>query len=594
MQFIKDQIIRINRHYKKHLVGIMSSVQVKNRPVIDPVSINLSCSPLLKQLYINRGIKSEKELDKRTQNLLHGQQLKGMTEACELLYEALLCSQKIIVVGDFDADGATSTALSMLALRGLGFTNIDYVIPNRFDYGYGLSPEIVDLAISKGAQLLMTVDNGISSIAGVKHAKVKGLKVLVTDHHLPGEETPQADAIVNPNQTGCPFPSKNLAGVGVAFYVMLALRAFMQKKGYFTHFKAPNLASLLDIVALGTVADVVVLDANNRILVQQGLARIRAGVCRVGISALISVAKRNQAQLVASDLGFSLGPRLNAAGRLDEMSFGVELLLCENVEQANILANELDALNQSRREIELSMQEEALKTLASLSLDENNIPYAICLFESEWHQGVIGLVASRIKEKYYRPTIAFAKAKNGEIKASARSIPGVHIRDMLDQVDKKIPNVILKFGGHAMAAGLSLKEKDFDLFADTLNKVVKDQVSDDLLNNIILSDGQLSGHQFSLEQAQELREAGPWGQGFPAPLFDGVFKMQQQRLVGEKHLKMTLEVEGKAIEAIAFNVDINFWPNPTVSKVYCVYRLDINEFRGARTVQMLIEHLQLG
>lgn len=570
----------------------MPAVQVKKRTALDAASINLPCSPLLTQLYINRGISSAGELDNSTQSLLHAQQLKGISAACELLYQALLASQKIIVVGDFDADGATSTALSILALRGLGFSNIDYLIPNRFDYGYGLSPETVDLAIAKGAQLLMTVDNGISSISGVQHAKDKGLKVLITDHHLPGEETPQADAIVNPNQVGCNFPSKNLAGVGVAFYVMLALRTFMQNKGYFTNFKAPNLAKLLDIVALGTVADVVTLDANNRTLVQQGLARIRAGVCRVGISALISVAKRNQAQLVASDLGFSLGPRLNAAGRLDEMSFGVELLLCENVEQANILANELDALNQSRREIEQGMQEEALKTLASLSLDENNIPHAICLFEKEWHQGVIGLVASRIKERYYRPTFAFAKANNGEIKASARSIPGVHLRDMLDLVDKKIPGVILKFGGHAMAAGLSLKEADFDLFRKSINMVLEEQVDRDLLNNTILSDGQLSAHQFSLEQAQELREAGPWGQGFPAPLFDGEFKLLQQRLVGSQHLKMTLECEGKAIEAIAFNIDIELWPNLAVKKVYCVYRLDINEFRGNRTVQMLVEVLQ--
>ncbi|MFT6926937.1 MAG: single-stranded-DNA-specific exonuclease [Psychromonas sp.] len=570
----------------------MSAVQVKNRSILDSASINLSCSPLLTQLYINRGISCATELDNSTQSLLHAQQLKGITTACELLYQALLTSQKIIVVGDFDADGATSTALSILALRALGFTNIDYLIPNRFDYGYGLSPEIVDLAISKGAQVLMTVDNGISSLSGAKHAKDKGLKLLITDHHLPGVETPQADAIVNPNQVGCDFPSKNLAGVGVAFYVMLALRAFMQNKGYFTHFKAPNLAKLLDIVALGTVADVVVLDANNRTLVHQGLARIRAGVCRVGISALISVAKRNQSQLVASDLGFSLGPRLNAAGRLDEMSFGVELLLCENVEQANILANELDALNQSRREIEQSMQDEALKTLASLSLDENNIPHAICLFEKEWHQGVIGLVASRIKEKYYRPTFAFAKANNGEIKASARSIPGVHIRDMLDLVDKQIPGVILKFGGHAMAAGLSLREADFELFSQTINRVLEEQVDNDLLNNIILCDGQLNSQQFSLEQAQELRDAGPWGQGFPPPLFDGEFKLLQQRLVGSKHLKMTLEFEGKTIEAIAFNVDIEFWPNPMVKNVYCVYRLEINEFRGNRTVQMLVEVLQ--
>ncbi|MFT6986591.1 MAG: single-stranded-DNA-specific exonuclease [Psychromonas sp.] len=569
----------------------MTSIQVKKRPVVDAGFLNLSCSPLLQQLYANRGISNADELDTSTKNLLQSKELKGIEQACELLYKALISAQKIVVVGDFDADGATSTALSILALRALGFSNIDYLIPNRFDYGYGLSPEIVDLAISKGAQLLMTVDNGISSVSGVAHAKSRGLTVLVTDHHLPGEQTPLADAIVNPNQLGCTFPSKNLAGVGVAFYVMLALRAFMLEKGCFANSKAPNLASLLDIVALGTVADVVMLDANNRTLVQQGLARIRAGVCRVGISALISVAKRNQAQLVASDLGFSLGPRLNAAGRLDEMSYGVELLLCDNPEQANIMANELDALNQSRREIEQGMQEEALKTLQNLQLDEDNIPHAICLFDPHWHQGVIGLVASRIKESYYRPTFVFAQAADGEIKASARSIPGVHIRDMLDLVDKKIPDVILKFGGHAMAAGLSLKEKHFELFDKTLNEVLAAQVPADLLNNVMLSDGQLIAQQFNLEQAQELRDAGPWGQGFPAPLFDGSFKLLQQRIVGSKHLKMILQVGDKTIDAIAFNVDIKFWPNPSIKNVYCTYRLDINEFRGNRSVQMMVELL---
>ena len=570
----------------------MASIQVKNRDFKDPRFINLSCSPLLNQLYANRGISDVSELDTSTKNLLSGGQLKDIESACVLFYNALLSSEKIIVVGDFDADGATSTALSILALRALGFTNIDYVIPNRFDYGYGLSPEIVDLAITKGAQLLMTVDNGISSVSGVAYAKKKGLKVLVTDHHLPAEQIPIADAIVNPNQVGCNFPSKNLAGVGVAFYVMLALRAFLLKKGYFADNKAPNLAVLLDIVALGTVADVVMLDTNNRVLVQQGLARIRAGVCRVGISALINVARRNQAQLVASDLGFSLGPRLNAAGRLDEMSYGVELLLCENAEQANVLANELDALNQSRKEIEQGMQDEALKVLHNLQLDKEQLPYAICLFDAQWHQGVIGLVASRIKESYYRPTFIFADAGNGEIKASARSIAGVHLRDMIDLVDKKIPNVILKFGGHAMAAGLSLKEKDFKLFSETLNDVLHEQIQSDVLNNIMLSDGQLSASQFSLQLAQELRDAGPWGQGFPAPLFDGSFKLLQQRLVGEKHLKMVLQIDDKAIDAIAFNVDIKRWPDPTLKSIYCTYRLDINEFRGKRTVQMLVEYLQ--
>jgi single-stranded-DNA-specific exonuclease len=570
----------------------MATMQVKKRNNIDPSFLNISCSPLLKQLYANRGIICASELDTSTRNLLPGQQLKGTKQACQLFYDALLSSERIIVVGDFDADGATSTALTILALRLLGFTNIDYLIPNRFDYGYGLSPEIVDIAIGKGAQLLMTVDNGISSVIGVAYAKQKGLKVLVTDHHLPAEETPVADVIVNPNQAGCPFPSKNLAGVGVAFYVMLALRAFLAEKGCFANSQAPNLASLLDIVALGTVADVVTLDTNNRILVQQGLARIRAGVCRVGISALIRVAKRNQAQLVASDLGFSLGPRLNAAGRLDEMSYGVELLLCEDYEQADILANELDALNQSRKEIEQGMQDEAVKALQNLHINEEQLPYAICLFDPQWHQGVIGLVASRIKEAYYRPTFVFAKAGDGEIKASARSIPGVHIRDMLDLVDKRNPDLVLKFGGHAMAAGLSIKESNFELFTTTLNAVLQEQVADELLNNVVLSDGQLNTQQFNLEQALELRNAGPWGQGFPAPLFDGSFKLLQQRLVGEKHLKMVVQMEDKAIDAIAFNVDIKRWPDPSVKRVYCTYRLDINEFRGKRTVQLLVEYLQ--
>ena len=566
--------------------------QVQQRLQHDTSLLSLSCSPLLTKLYANRGITADSELDNSTKTLIHANQLKGMATACELLYQAYLDSKKIIIVGDFDADGATSTALSVLSLRALGFQHVDYLIPNRFDYGYGLSPEIVDLAAQQGAQLLMTVDNGISSISGVAHAKNLGIEVLVTDHHLPGEETPVADAIVNPNQIGCQFPSKNLAGVGVAFYVMLALRSLMQEKGCFTDFAAPNLANFLDIVALGTVADVVKLDANNRTLVHQGLARIRAGFCRPGISALIQVAKRNQQQLVATDLGFSLGPRLNAAGRLDEMSHGVELLLCDDYLRANTLASELDALNLSRREIEQSMQQEAMLSLQKLSIDQNNLPLALCLFEADWHQGVIGLVASRIKEKYYRPTFAFARANGGEIKGSARSIPGVHIRDMLDLVDKTLPGVILKFGGHAMAAGLSLLEKDFDLFNDTLNAILKAQVDEDLLNNVILSDGQLSSEQFDLSIAQELRDAGPWGQGFPAPIFDGVFALKQQRIVGQKHLKMVLQQDDKLIDAIAFNIDPEAWPDLSVKEVFCVYSLDVNEFRGQRTVQLLVQLLQ--
>lgn len=569
-----------------------TKTQVQQRLQSDSSLLSLSCSPLLTQLYASRGITADSELDNSTKTLIHANQLKGMATACELLYQAYLTRKKIIIVGDFDADGATSTALSVLSLRALGFQNIDYLIPNRFDYGYGLSPEIVDLAAQQGAELLMTVDNGISSISGVAHAKKLGIAVLVTDHHLPGNETPIADAIVNPNQIGCDFPSKNLAGVGVAFYVMLALRSLMQEKGCFTHFPAPNLANFLDIVALGTVADVVKLDSNNRTLVHQGLVRIRAGFCRPGISALIQVAKRNQQQLVATDLGFSLGPRLNAAGRLDEMSHGVELLICEDYLRANTLATELDALNLSRREIEQSMQQEAMLSLQKLSIDQTNLPLALCLFEADWHQGVIGLVASRIKEKHYRPTFAFARANDGEIKGSARSIPGIHIRDMLDLVDKSIPGVILKFGGHAMAAGLSLLEKDFNLFNETLNAILKAQVDENILQNVILSDGQLAVEQFDLSIAQELRDAGPWGQGFPAPIFDGVFELKQQRLVGLKHLKMVLQQGDKLIDAIAFNIDPEAWPNLSVKEIFCVYSLDVNEFRGQRTVQLLVQLLE--
>lgn len=570
----------------------VSLTKVQQRSAVQTPLDSLASSPLLARLYASRGIASESELDNRTQTLLHAKQLKGIQQASELLYQAFLQQQKVLVVGDFDADGATSTALSILCLRHLGFAHVDYLIPNRFDYGYGLSPEVVDLAIQQGAQLLMTVDNGMSSINGVAYAKQKGLSVLVTDHHLPAEQVPNADAIVNPNQLGCPFPSKNLAGVGVAFYVMSALRSYMCEQGVFNNIAAPNLARFLDIVALGTVADVVKLDNNNRTLVQQGLLRIRAGACRPGISALIQVAKRNQSQLVATDLGFSLGPRLNAAGRLDEMSHGVELLLCEDYQHANMLACELDGLNQSRREIEQSMQQEALASLKKLAIDEGDLPYSLCLFEGDWHQGVIGLVASRIKERYYRPTFAFARANDGEIKGSARSIPGVHIRDMLDLVDKQIPGVILKFGGHAMAAGLSLLEKDFSLFKETLNKVLEQQVEKQLLQNIIFSDGQLQAEEFDLSIAQELRDAGPWGQGFPAPIFDGVFELVEQRIVGQKHLKMVLKVAGKLLDAIAFNVDIEAWPNLSVQQLFCVYSLDINEFRGQRNVQLLVEHIE--
>ena len=418
----------------------------------------------------------------------------------------------------------------------------------------------------------------------------------MTDHHLPGNEIPDADAIVNPNQHGCTFPSKNLAGVGVAFYVMLALRGALREQGWFAKqgLTEPNLACLLDIVALGTVADVVPLDANNRILVYQGLQRIRADKCRPGIKALIEIANRNQAQLCASDLGFALGPRLNAAGRLDDMSVGVATLLCEDLNNARRFAGELDSLNEERKEIESSMQQEALAILKSVDFDAGQVPYGICLFQDDWHQGVVGLVASRIKERFHRPVIAFADAGEGEIKGSARSIPGLHLRDVLELLDTRNPGMILKFGGHAMAAGLSLRLDCYDEFAKQFNALVQELLTEEQLTGVVLSDGELPSEQLSLPTAELIKEAAPWGQMFPEPIFDGIFKLREQRLVGKKHLKMMLEPEqgGPLVDAIAFNVDLEVWPDASVQKIELAYKLDVNEFRGKRSLQFMVEHLQ--
>ncbi|MCJ8350233.1 single-stranded-DNA-specific exonuclease RecJ [Moritella sp.] len=570
--------------------------QIKRRDNVDCDGISAAVPALLRQIYASRGVKSDQELEKGVKNLLRPNQLKGMTAACELLVSALMQNQRIIIIGDFDADGATSTALSMLAFKMLGYRNIDFLVPNRFEFGYGLSPEIVDLAAENGAQLIMTVDNGISSIAGVAAAKALGIKVLVTDHHLPGNEIPDADAIVNPNQHGCTFPSKNLAGVGVAFYVMLALRGALREQGWFAKqgLTEPNLACLLDIVALGTVADVVPLDANNRILVYQGLQRIRADKCRPGIKALIEIANRNQAQLCASDLGFALGPRLNAAGRLDDMSVGVATLLCEDLNNARRFAGELDSLNEERKEIESSMQQEALAILKSVDFDAGQVPYGICLFQDDWHQGVVGLVASRIKERFHRPVIAFADAGEGEIKGSARSIPGLHLRDVLELLDIRNPGMILKFGGHAMAAGLSLRLDCYDEFTKQFNDLVQELLTEEQLTGVVLSDGELPSEQLSLPTAELIKEAAPWGQMFPEPIFDGIFKLREQRLVGKKHLKMMLEPEqgGPLVDAIAFNVDLEVWPDASVQKIELAYKLDVNEFRGKRSLQFMVEHLQ--
>lgn len=570
-------------------------IEIKRRPVADPQGFSSAIPAILQRIYASRGISNDAELERGAKGLLNYNQLHGMSDAVKLLVAALANNTRIIIVGDFDADGATSSALSVLALKMLGSRNVDYLVPNRFDDGYGLSPDVAQQAIDRGAELIMTVDNGVSSISGVAAAKAQGVQVLVTDHHLPGDCLPAADAIVNPNLEQCGFPSKALCGVGVAFYLMLALRAELRNNGWFEQhaLAVPNLAELLDLVALGTVADVVALDGNNRILVHQGLQRIRAGKCRPGIQALIEVANRDPARLVASDLGFALGPRINAAGRLDDMSFGVELLLCDNIQAARRMASELDALNQTRKEIEQGMKEEGLAICERLQFNQHNMPYGLVLFQRDWHQGVIGILASRIKDKYHRPVIAFADAGNGEIKGSCRSIVGLHMRDVLDVVDTQHPGMILKFGGHAMAAGLTIAESQLEAFSVAFDTAVRQVLDEDALQGVLLSDGELQTYELTLETAEILRAGGPWGQQFPEPTFDGTFRLLHQKLVAGKHLKMIVEplAGGSVIDAIAFNVDLKLWPDASVQQIELVYRLDVNEFRGNRSVQLMVEHL---
>ena len=551
--------------------------------------------PLLRRLYAARGVCSDRELDRSVRALLPFTLLKGMDQAVAVLHEAVVNGRSTLIVGDFDADGATASSVAVLALRALGAGRVDYLVPNRFEYGYGLTPEIVAVALTRQPQVLVTVDNGISSVDGVAAARAAGLKVVVTDHHLPGAQLPEADAIVNPSQPGCNFPSKAIAGVGVIFYVMLALRASLREAGWFGASRPePNLAELLDLVALGTVADVVPLDANNRILVHQGLCRIRSGRCRPGIRALLEVAARPAERLVSTDLGFIVGPRLNAAGRLDDMSLGIECLLTDDESLARDMAGELDALNRDRKAIERDMQQQALAWLERSAVDEAALPFGLCLFQPDWHQGVIGILASRLKERYHRPVIAFAEAGEGELKGSARSVTGLHIRDALDAVAARNPGLITKFGGHAMAAGLSLPAAHFERFAQAFDTEVRRQLCADDLTGRLLSDGELCADEFTLQLAAQLREAGPWGQHFPEPGFHGEFTLIQQRLVGERHLKMVLQPDDCAqlLDGIAFHVDPAVWPNPAVKRVLLAYTLDINEYRGRQSLQLMVKHLQ--
>ena len=538
--------------------------------------------PTLARLYASRGITAASELDDALAKLIPPTQLLGVSDAAILLADAIEAGARMLVVADYDCDGATACAVAVRGLRAMG-ADVAYLVPNRFEYGYGLTPAIVQLAAHSEPDLIITVDNGIASIDGVEEARSLGIATLITDHHLPGDALPQADVIVNPNQPGCTFPSKALAGVGVMFYTLLALRAELRTRGAFDDGKGPNLASLLDLVALGTVADVVPLDRNNRILVSQGLARMRAGQMCAGVRALFSAAGREPARASTFDMGFGLGPRLNAAGRLADMSLGIECLITDDVARAMNIAQELDRLNRERRSIEADMQSDAMLTLDGFDPGERA---SIALFEPSWHQGVIGIVAGRIKEKFHRPVVAFAPGDEGEIKGSGRSIAGLHLRDALDLVSKQMPELILKFGGHAMAAGLTIRANDFDRFAAAFEAVVKAMIDPADLTRRIETDGPLETGYMTLETARHLENA-IWGQSFPAPVFDDVFEVDKQRLLKDRHLKLALRKNNTRFEAIFFN-----YAEPVPATIHAAYRLSVNEYNGVSSVQLMIEHIE--
>ena len=551
--------------------------------------------PLLRRLYAARGVTCDEQLSYTLKHLASPMELRGIGRAVELLAKAITEKQSVMILGDFDADGATSSAVAMLGLGMMGLERVDFRVPSRFADGYGLTPGIIERLREEGAlpDLLITVDNGIAAVDGVRAAKELGITVVVTDHHLAGETLPDADAIVNPNQPDCPFQSKHAAGVGVMFYVLTALRKHLRENGQLPD-PQPNLGNLLDLVALGTVADVVPLDHNNRIFVEQGLRRIRQGEARPGILALLEVAGRDHREISSTDLGFVVGPRLNAAGRLDDMSVGIACLLADNRDEALRLARELDTFNRERRTIEKDMKAQAQDLLASMSLDLEGLPWGLALFDTDWHQGVIGILAARIREQTHRPTIAFAPDDNGvDIKGSARSIPGLHIRDVLAVVDTRHPGMMKKYGGHAMAAGMTLLRDDLDAFSQAFDTAVRDTLRAEDLDAAITTDGPLDSDELHLETAALLKRAGPWGQHFPEPLFDGNFRVVSQRIVGENHLKLVLQSEdgGDIIDGIAFNTGPEV-PDYTRTGARVVFKPDANTFRGRTNLQLLIDYLE--
>ncbi len=566
-------------------------MQIKQRQYDTKIANDMAeqgVNPLLARLYAARGVVEKSELETSLAQIIPPEQLTNSGEMAKLLADAIAANKKILVIGDYDADGATATAVAVKGLKSMG-ANVDFLVPNRFEYGYGLTPEIVVLAATLSPDVLITVDNGIASVDGVAAANLLGLQVLITDHHLPADTTPAAACIVNPNQHGCTFKSKNLAGVGVMFYVLLALRAELRNRGTFFDKPEPNLTELLDLVALGTVADLVKLDANNRILVEQGLRRIRAGAGCAGISALLKIAGKSPEKVTAQDFGFAVGPRLNAAGRLDDMRLGIACLLAETEADALQKAQTLHELNMERRNIEADMQDSAMATLESIEVTKN---FSLSIYNADYHQGVIGILASRLKEKYHRPTIVFADTGDGQdfnkiVKGSGRSIASFHLRDALDLVTKRHPQLIIKFGGHAMAAGLSIKQADFEDFQAAFEAVARELLTDADLQAVIETDGSLSAVEMNLQTAQMLA-VQVWGQGFAQPIFCDTFKVINQRTLKEKHLKLILEKDAKRFDAIYFNCIDNLSESVNV-----VYMLNVNEYKGLQTLQLQIKYISL-
>jgi single-stranded-DNA-specific exonuclease len=581
----------------ENLELIMPDKIIKRRISNNNIARNCSFGnlhPVLKRIFVTRNIKSIKELDYSLNNLLPYNKLLNINNAVKLLHEALDKKWRILVVADFDVDGATSCVVCLRSLRMMG-ADINYIVPNRFKHGYGLSSAIIEDIdnFAERPQLIITVDNGISNIFGVQAAKDRGIKVLITDHHLIGKSLPKADAIINPNLYNDKFPSKNLAGVGVIFYVMIALRAYLQKKSWFKNndIPFPNLANLLDLVALGTIADMVKLDYNNRIMVEQGLRRIRSNECCAGIRALCQISKCQQDSIIASDFAFKLAPRLNAAGRMDDMSFGIECLLSDDHGDAINKARNLDIFNKKRRTVEAEMKADADTILAELE-HKNIEKMGLCLYDKNWHQGVIGILASRINDKLHRPVIIFSLADNDEIKGSARSVKKVHIRDVLAKIDTDNPNLINKFGGHAMAAGLSMSLKDLEKFRDLFNYEIENILLQDDLQGIIYSDGNLASKYFNLSLFEIVRSSTPWGQDFLEPIFDDEFIIVKRQLINNEHLKMTLRtLDYKAqIQAIAFNTVDTDW-SFDVKFIKLVYRLDINAYNNHKNIQLIVEYI---